>query len=295
MNVAVHPCAFSAAEPVPEPRRSQRLRLGMPQLNLNGLSETWLLKEAGDVHWRLIADLAGRDRPDFRDETGEPVYAAFCAVSSEGLALDRFREHDELVIASTIRQVSRTRFASRHTLMRGSEPAGTVDLLSVFVRRQRAGGNRTIAKVCLPEFVAPPGEGVVTPIAALSDRLRKSGWQDHRGFKRTEFSSHAPVRFRPCPAQDFNGAGLLYFAAYQEFADRAEWELLDLPVEGVSTVSRDIVFRGNIEPGETILVTIRGMRRTTGLAEHWMTMEAEGDGRNLADVFTTKSCALAET
>ncbi|RXF72734.1 hypothetical protein EK403_13825, partial [Hansschlegelia zhihuaiae] len=80
----------------------------MPELCLGGLSETWLLKACGDLHWRLIADRAGRDVPEFRDADGRKAYAAFCALRSASLRLDAFDEHDVLELDSEIAAVSRT-------------------------------------------------------------------------------------------------------------------------------------------------------------------------------------------
>ena len=84
----------------------------MPHLGLGGLSETWLLKECGHRHWFQLAAAAGLARPDFRDEAGEPIYAAFLAVSVRDAALDVVREHDELVFASQLVRISRTQFTS---------------------------------------------------------------------------------------------------------------------------------------------------------------------------------------
>lgn len=91
----------------------------MPQLRLSGLTETWLLKACGDLHWRLLADLAGLDAPDFRDDRGAPPHAAFCALAEDDLRLELFSEHDRLRIVSDLAQVSASRFVSRHRLWRG--------------------------------------------------------------------------------------------------------------------------------------------------------------------------------
>ena len=63
------------------PAVSDTVVLGMPHLCLGGLSETWLLKECGHRHWLLLAHAARRAVPDFRYAGGDPVYAAFVAVT----------------------------------------------------------------------------------------------------------------------------------------------------------------------------------------------------------------------
>src|SRR5215470_5314409 len=89
-----------------QPALTHTVVLGMPHLCLNGLSETWLLKECGHRHWFLLADAAGLAVPDFRDEAGEPIYAAFLAISLREGALDAAREHDELAFSSRLWRTS---------------------------------------------------------------------------------------------------------------------------------------------------------------------------------------------
>ncbi len=289
MNVAVSPRLLTGALPV-EPRRRPTLRsalaLGMPQLGPAGVSETWLLKECGDRHWRLLGELAGATGAGFRDETGAPVYAAFCAVSAERLMLDAFAEHDALEIQSSIERSSRTRFVSRHALSRHGAPAGEIELLSAFVRRTEPGRNRSIARVALDGFpevepAQPPGRAL-----RLAAHLRADRWSAHMGFERDGARPLVRTTIRPCPSQDFNGAGLMYFASFQSLADRAEWELLDPPAAGVTTRARDIVYYGNVEPGERLSFSVMAARRTGTALDHWIRIEREA--APIADVFTSR-------
>jgi probable biosynthetic protein (TIGR04098 family) len=59
----------------------------------------------------------------------------------------------------------------------------------------------------------------------------------------------------PCPYNDFNGAGLLYFASFQALADRAHghWGLhaTERAAQGVVR-ERQMVFHGNVNPGEAL-------------------------------------------
>lgn len=287
MNVAVDRSALEGSTVFAGPVRTTQVRLGMPELCLGGVSETWLLKICGDLHWRLIAEFCGVAAADFRDAAGEKVYAAFCALRSDALTLDAFAEHDELTIRSEITRSSRTRFASKHLLQRRGAPAGKIELLSTFVKRT-GDGNRSIAKVALPGLPAFGDFEPAPAIAGLPALLRPGRWTAHRGFERGDGRGSRRFDIRPCPSQDFNGAELLYFSAYQGFADRAEWELLDLPARGVAVREREIVFHGNLEPGEGLVVRLRGITPGVGAVRHWMSLEAATDGRPLAEVFTTK-------
>jgi probable biosynthetic protein (TIGR04098 family) len=51
---------------------------------------------------------------------------------------------------------------------------------------------------------------------------------------------------------------------------------------------RDIVYHGNIEPGDRVAVVLRGVRRGEGRLAHWCRIAREDDAAPLADVFTLR-------
>jgi probable biosynthetic protein (TIGR04099 family) len=270
------------------PALSDQIVLGMPHLCLGGLSETWLLRECGHRHWFLLAHVTGRAVPDFRDEEGDPVYAAFIAVTVREARFDAAREHDMLEFRSRLTRISRTRFMSVHEIAVRGRVLGEVVMTSLFVKRMEVGRNRSIARVevlGLPPIVssrefADYGETVAA--------LRRDSWKEHLGFVRAE----APVLERlvidPCPAQDFNGADFLYFSSFQAFVDRAEWAFFRPLDPRATTRRRDIVYHGNIEPGDRVVVVLRGCRCDAGGVDHWCRVERESDAMPIADVFTLR-------
>ncbi|WP_428032028.1 Pnap_2097 family protein [Ancylobacter sp.] len=286
MNVALPPDAFAVtAAPVCE----ETLLLGMPQLCLAGLSETWLLKELGHRHWMGLAQMAGRAVPDFRDASGEPVYAAFSALSVTDADFARVRENDRITVRSEIRRISRTQCASRHTLTSAGRPIGTVHLVSAFVRRAPGGGNHTVARVALDGF-PPPDRPEATGLAARAAAFRAGrGEAEARFGLEPDEAARAVLEIDPCPAQDFNGAGFLYFSSFIAFIDRAEWQFDSRRAPLASTRSREVYFHGNIDPGERVVVRRLASRRDAGGLAHHCRLERAGDGARLADVFTHRN------
>jgi probable biosynthetic protein (TIGR04099 family) len=270
------------------PALSDQIVLGMPHLCLGGLSETWLLRECGHRHWFLLAHVTGRAVPDFRDEEGDPVYAAFIAVTVREARFDAAREHDMLEFRSRLTRISRTRFMSVHEIAVRGRVLGEVVMISLFVKRMEVGRNRSIARVEVPGL--PP----IVSSREFSDHgetvaaLRRDCWKEHLGFVRAE----APVLERlvidPCPAQDFNGADFLYFSSFQAFVDRAEWAFFRPLDPRATTRRRDIVYHGNIEPGDRVVVVLRGCRCDAGGVDHWCRVERESDAMPIADVFTLR-------
>jgi probable biosynthetic protein (TIGR04099 family) len=262
--------------------------LGMPHLCLGGLSETWLLRECGHCHWLLLARAAGRTVPDFRDATGDPVYAAFVAVTVRNAQFDAAHEHDELGCESRLTRFSRTRFMSVHRLAARGRPVGEIVMTSVFVRRTQVGLNRSIARVEVSGL--PPVEQApeFADHAATVAALRRNQWTEHLGFTRTSAAALDRLVIDPCPAQDFNGADFLYFSSFQAFADRAEWAFLRPINPRATTRQRDILYHGNIEPADRVAIVLRAVHREDGRLRHWCHVEREADAAPLADIFTLR-------
>ncbi|ODN71026.1 Pnap_2097 family protein [Methylobrevis pamukkalensis] len=171
-------------------------RLGMPQLCLGGLSETWLLKELGHRHWMLLAFAAGHAVPAFRDGRGAPVYAAFSAVRIDEADFASLGENDLLTVDSSLSRLSRTRFRSRHRLTAAGRPVGMVDMVSTFVTRREAGRNRSIARARSPAcrrcrragrpMILPRSRrrSAPTPAGDTSAFLRTRLWPAWRAIRR---------------------------------------------------------------------------------------------------------------
>ncbi|UDL94400.1 hypothetical protein LGH83_18115 [Lichenihabitans sp. PAMC28606] len=296
MTIAV---ALVSGEPqgkaAPASLSQSLVALGMPHLTAYGLSETWLLKELGHRHWQLIAQASGLPRAMFRDRAGDTVYAAFCGVTVLDGRLDTVCEHDDLLIASDIARVSRTQFASRHSLSCGGRALGHVEMLSVFVKRDAVGENRSIVRVAVEGLASMP---LVPDFSTLTSRvpmLRRGEWTEHLGFRTDAAPMREATMVLPCPSQDFNGAGLLYFSSFQAAVDRVEWETFGSRYPALTTVSREIVYQGNVNIGEPIAIALRGLRETAERLDHWYRVTAASSGRVLADVFSSRAQANCMT
>jgi probable biosynthetic protein (TIGR04099 family) len=267
---------------------SDEIVLGMPHLCLGGISETWLLRECGHRHWFLLAQAAGRAVPDFRDDEGDPVYAAFIAVSVREARFDAAHEHDALEFCSRLTRISRTRFMSVHEVGVRGRPLGEIVMTSLFVKRMEEGRNRSIARVEVPGLPPVVASREFADYQETVAALRRDSWNEHLGFVRAD----APVLDRfvvdPCPAQDFNGADFLYFSSFQAFVDRAEWAFFRPLDPRTTTRRRDIVYHGNIEPGDRVAVVLRARRLDVGGVDHWCRLERESDAMPIADVFTSR-------
>ncbi|NOV20282.1 hypothetical protein E5S70_30215 [Ensifer adhaerens] len=274
-------------------KESETYLLGMPQLCLKGLSESWLLKELGHRHWMMLARLAGLKAPSFADEHGTPVYAAFCALSIREAGFGEARENENLLITTKLRRVSRTQMLSYHQLYLSGYAVGSVEMISTFVRRTVEGGNHTVSRYGVPGFPPVSDKSSTLGLASCAAAVRSGRADNHMGFAIDEHPAHTSMRFDPCPAQDFNGAGFLYFSSFVSFVDRAEWQFAREHSLTATTSRRDVFFSGNIDPGETLVVKLMGLREDAGCLAHHCQMVREQDGMTLARIFTIRQLPKA--
>lgn len=229
------------------------LLIGMPHLTPDGLSETWLMKELGHRHWLMLARDLGMDNADFRTADGDEVYAAICATSLTAARFNEVKANDILTIRSRISAVSRTQTSTTHLLSVAGRSVGRLELISSFVRREIQGRNRSIARVTVPKPETKSYE--VSLLAQHAANIRSGRLQTYWGLPVVAAEAMRTFRFEPSTAQDFNGAGLFYFAEFQAVADRA----LETWFPGRKpTLRKDVFFLGNIERNESVSFDLIG-------------------------------------
>lgn len=265
-----------------------RYTAGMPQLNANGLSENWLLKECGDRHWQGIAQAQGLPRPEFRNTQGHKVYAAFTLVRITGGKLEQIGENDVFTIASQCLAVGRAQHYSRHVLHAQGQTAARVEMLSVFVRRAQSGSNRSVVRAAMADAgrCAPDPE-----LWAAAEAFVQRG-HAHRAMEPTLANEPAyTLNFTPCPNNDFNGADLLYFSTFQAMVDRAEWAWMLLtqpPGRPAALRERELVFFGNLDLGDSVCIQLQPRAADEGGLCHNSVLQRRSDGTCIARVVTRK-------
>ncbi|WP_137128666.1 Pnap_2097 family protein [Rhizobium sp. FY34] len=221
-----------------------KILLGMPHLTPLGLSRTWLLKELGHRHWLLLARRLGLETADFRTPDGGEAYAAISALKIHA-GLSRGRANAVLSIQSELYATSDTRMESLHRLQIDGRDIGSVVLQSVFVARSGQ-GNRSIKRSLVRHFQT---DGSLFESRLTQDVVALRLWNE------PDHEPDCEMHFHPSPLEEFNGAGLLYFAEYMGLLGRAlfHWEgqaaveRLDQPVS--------VLFSGNTDVGETLRIS----------------------------------------
>ena len=199
-----------------------------------------MLKELGHRHWLLLGRHLGLAVPDFRTPDGRDAYAAISAMRVD-VRLSAAGANERLGIVSDVYPVSGSRMESLHRLFVNGRAIGEVVLQSVFVARQEK-ENRWAMVRHFRSDSEPQDSRLAREITRLRD------------WPATGQASARQMRFRPCPFEEFNGAGLFYFAEFAALVTRAfcAWEgegavvRLDRPMS--------MLFLGNIEAGEELTI-----------------------------------------
>ncbi|WP_157268210.1 Pnap_2097 family protein [Azohydromonas aeria] len=281
-----HALAASAAS-AELPQGVADVIVGMPQLNSLGLSENWLLKEAGDRHWQHLAASLGCRPGALRDAQDRRVYAAFTQVHLREARLQGVQEDQRLRWQLRGTRVGRSQHYSRQWLLGPDGALAQLEMLSVFVARERAGDNHSVVRVPLVPVPSASNAGDSEEAAAYAQStraVRAGAWHE-----RFLVGKHAPLlardTVRPCPANDFNGAGLLYCASFQALTDRAHWAW-GLADDRAAVRERQIVFHGNVNVGEEIELRLLARRQAGCGHWSWTQVCRRSDGQPVADIAT---------
>lgn len=277
----------------------------LPQTDATGLSENWLFKHCGEMHWDHLCaamGVGGVNSEEMRDDLGKRLYPTFVAISGRyAKPLSAVAMDERLHTSVQLRHFGRAFFQGIITV-RNDAARFDLEMLTTFVARNREGLNdlhqslpsANLAYTSTP-LNSPP------PLLKLSQALRHADLTDYdfvgSHFSISESNLNLQTSFEPSPYIDYNGAGLLYFAAYPTIADTLERQLIirhEL-MEGAgdwavrtSTVARDVFYYRNLNLGQRLTATLRRFDRVGENIILHTTLTAERDGAALADIFTAK-------
>ena len=84
----------------------------MPQMANSALSENWLLKELGDLHWKLLSDGIEQKSSEFKDEIGNRLYATFIRIYYSLSNLKSFQENERIDFSGSIKRFGNSTYLS---------------------------------------------------------------------------------------------------------------------------------------------------------------------------------------
>jgi probable biosynthetic protein (TIGR04098 family) len=280
-----------------------RIEIGMPQMAANGLSENWLFRYCGDLHWQELCKSMGVLSRDLTNDAGERLYATFVAIAARySKPLAHVCENDEFDAAASIGRFGQSFF---HGVAVLSNPAVELrlEMVTAFVARSRADANELRKSVPAAGLASNAAEMSEIPsLLQLSQAMRYDRIGQYSILDETlDLQAGSAGFFRDCepsPYIDFNGANLLYFAAYPTLCDSLERLIInrsDLAIDSrdwalaTSTIARDIYYLKNADIGVPLRAKLHGLHRRKGLIFLNTELLRLDDMMPIARVVTAKS------
>jgi len=275
--------------------------MNMPQMAMGGLSESWLFKEFGDLHWGMTCDALNSESHDLLDELGNRLYATFVRVRIESSHhLKQFQENEMLDFQGRLSRFGKSMFFSDIAL-RGEGKQIKASLMSTFSVRHSNNKSLLKGEPSIPANC--PAQSLASmPVFAEEYREMRKGNMRELALRDEMFYAHKELLFettyRINPYQDLNGVNLLYFAAYPMISDYCEMEFIrhqredsssgNWPLEA-SNIARDVFYYGNCDLDDRIVFGVnsydlagdRKLRIATSLFR-------ESDRQLIANIFTVK-------
>lgn len=257
----------------------------MPQMALSGLSEPWLFKELGDLHWSVLTRGLQTPSAAVADSEGARLYATFTRIR---LAADQpltdISENDRLSLDLDMERFGAGMFFSTARL-EGATGSAVARIMTSFSKFGEAGSNTSLLK---GQPVIPDG-CEIPALPALPDFA-----QEYRAQRATELPPAIyETEYEILPPHDINGVGLLYFAAYPTIIDLcAARKYGPRLFADFSTTFRDIGYYANSGPQETLVFRIHREDVDDGKISYDATLSRKSDGKTMCFVSTTKSRIL---
>ncbi|XZF14337.1 LnmK family bifunctional acyltransferase/decarboxylase [Chitinophagaceae bacterium MMS25-I14] len=275
--------------------KEEEIRL--PQMANGALSEHWLLKETGDIHWQLLGRGLEQKSSAITDHAGDRLYATFVRVSYTTSPLCAFRENEHIQFHSAI-----SRFGSNiyHSITDGvcGDKYIKANLITSFSARRKNDNDCLVpAKPATAINHINIMENIPRQYAEhrlLSKEKISSISSDDYMFSITSQSLHSITHFIN-PYIDINGAGLLYFASYPLIADHCTSVFFRLML-GMKdydrlyhTIYRDVFYFGNCNADDSITVQLNSMEHIEDdKIKTTSSLYRQSDGKLIGKIFTVK-------
>jgi len=279
----------------------RNVEIRMPQMANSGLSEGWLLKEMGDIHWSLLSHGLEQRSSDFSDGSGNRLYATFVRLKYSLNCLSEFSENDDLILKSEIKRFGNSTYISD---LEGSCNSKNISaqLMTIFSVRE-TGDNSSISAGELKEHLNHIEELVHMPELFNEYRLLKKNLIEEVKLGLVTFELDSEVLFSTIyqinPYTDINGLGLLYFASYPIISDFC---MTYFVIENINfseffekfhTIDRDIIYFANCNAGDNVVFKLKTFRSVDSSIYKIATeLYRQSDGALMAKIFTVKATSV---
>jgi probable biosynthetic protein (TIGR04098 family) len=251
------------------------LTLGLPHTNRRGLWEPLMLMHAGHYQWHAIASAIGRPLSELRTASGGEVYAAFYYIDEripERTPIESFGLDATLRFSIALRSfkniaVEGLVFFDRAEVLGdvaatpdSGEPAHpSIRFGNIFITPVQGNSDLRVAPPANADFSAIPSLPNADNPYHLTREAKETGSVGLIDATWRQIGDVFDFGYEIDVDRDTNGAGLVYFANYITFMERAEramFEARPLPRGERSLRHRRTAYYGNADLRDTIRVRL---------------------------------------
>lgn len=263
--------------------------LGLPHTNYLGLAEHLLLAHAGYFQWASIASSIGRPLSSLRTRDGGEVYATFYFIEERfprHSSISAFKLDDRVAFLVSLRAFKNVAVEGRILFdhverLDGAVPesltpppgGGALDhpmiqFGNIFITPEEGNSLLKVAPPANADFssLTPlPNQENPYHITKAAEQTSSLGLLDER-WECVDMRADFDVAYAIDPDRDSNGAGLVYFANYVVFMDRAERAAMrensrrrftDVEISGRSLQWRRLAYYGNVALTDRLRTRVR--------------------------------------
>jgi probable biosynthetic protein (TIGR04098 family) len=282
---------------LPEHKIHREHFINLPQMANYAISENWLLKEFGDIHWELLSKGLDTESASILDEDGNRLYATFIHIKFNCSSLRLFKENSHIDLSGNMVRYGKNNYLSEIYFNNNKLKINAV-LLTSFTKREGS-DNLDLIK-CHPAVqknIIPEIDNL--PLMLTDYRLLKKGLKDELNLDKVNFDISTNIHFKMVyelnPYYDLNGVGLLYFASYPTISDYCEskyfnnlkninrWE------DEYFTISRDIYYYANCNIDDRIIYHLNSFEfYSKDKVKIQSSLFRESDNTLMTNIFTIK-------
>ncbi len=258
-------------------------RVNLPQMAAGGLSESWLFKEIGDLHWSQISKGLGVPSAQVRDIGGNRLLATFTRVQVDStVPLAAYVENEPIAIEGKISRYGSAMFFNDASVT-GEGKVTKLRVMSSFSKFGETATNISL-QPAQPHIAADCG---IPALAALPEFAEEYRLRRNAPLAAPLFECEYSI----APCYDINGVGLLYFAAYPMINDICAGRYAGPSYAGFSTLRRDVFYFANCDADDTVIYRIHRWHATDGGIEAEESLSRKSDGGLMSYSLMTKSFA----
>jgi len=274
--------------------------INMPQMAIEALSENWLFKELGNLHWEMICRGLHTKSFDLKNDTGNRLYATFVRIRIQcEQSLKSFKENDKVDMSGKMNRFGNSMYFSEIDF---DAPNAKVkaELMTTFSIRD-AVDNTRLAKSEPDVTTNDVEKSKLFPTFGNEYRLVKK--QVLKELKCGDYTFEIndevlyETEYELNPYYDLNGVNLLYFAAYPIINDVCEARFFNTKKsderyeQTYYTAYKDVLYYANCNLNDTILYQQNYCRDIEGNKQIASTLRRKSDGAIIARIFTVKVLA----